>query len=74
METIIQILGAACIGHILADFFSQFEKIPNKPLKCNMCLTFWTSFGPFIFIYGIEGILYAAISAITSEFIFKNLY
>ena len=71
MGILITIIGFACLGHMSADFFTQFEKLPNKPFKCNMCSTFWISIGFLIFNYGWEGILIAAIAAITSELIYK---
>lgn len=73
MELILTILGFACIGHLAADFLSQFEKLWDKPFKCNMCLTYWTSLIPLIFMYEGYGILYAAVASITSEIIYKNI-
>ena len=73
METILSILGAAGLGHMAADFFYQFDRLPDKPMKCNMCMTFWLSVGPFIFLYGYEGILYAALAGIISELYLKIL-
>lgn len=70
---LINILGAACLGHIGADFLAQFEWLPAKPFKCNMCLTFWLSILPFIYIYGYEGLLMAALASVTSELIYKYL-
>jgi len=71
MGILIQILGFACLGHLGADFMSQFEGLWDKPFKCNMCFSFWISILPFIFLYGWEGILLSAITAITSELIYK---
>ena len=73
MELIINILGAAGLGHLAADFFSQFDKLPAKPTKCNMCMSFWLSLFPFILLYGYEGILYAALASIVSELYLKIL-
>lgn len=73
MIEIINILGAACLGHLGADFLSQFDILPNKPFKCNMCLTFWLSIMPFIYIYGWTGLMMAALASITSELIYKYL-
>lgn len=70
---ILNILGAAALGHLGAEFFSQFDWMPDKPMKCNMCLTFWLNVGPFIFLYGYEGILYAALASIISELYLKIL-
>lgn len=73
MELLIHLIGFASLGHLMADFFQQFEQLWEKPFKCNLCLTYWTSLIPLIFIYGWNGILLAAISAIISEIIFKKL-
>jgi len=73
MELLISILGAAGLGHLAADFFSQFERLPDKPMKCNMCATFWLNVGPFIFLYGWRGVLYAALASIVSELYLKIL-
>lgn len=73
MDTIIHILGAACLGHMAADLLSQFERLPDKPFKCNMCMTFWLSITPFIFIYGADSIFISAIAAIISEIIYKKV-
>jgi hypothetical protein len=73
MELIISILGAAALGHMGADFFSRYEKLWDKPFKCNMCLSFYLSVIPFIFLYSGYGIWYAALSGIISELYFKYL-
>ena len=73
MELLISILGAAGLGHMAADFFSRYEWMPDKPMKCNMCMTFWLNVGPFIFLSGYEGILYAALASIISELYLKIL-
>ena len=73
MELILMILGAAGLGHLGAEFFSQFDWMPDKPMKCNMCLTFWLNVGPFIFLRGGVGIFYAALASIVSEFYLKYL-
>ena len=73
MELILSILGAAGLGHLAADFFSQFKWAPDKPTKCNMCMSFWLNVGPFIFLYGWHGVLYAALASIDSELYLKIL-
>ena len=73
METILSILGAAGLGHMAADFFYQFDRLPDKPMKCNMCMTFQLSVGPFIFLSGGVGIFYAALASIVSELYLKIL-
>lgn len=70
---IINILGMAGLGHLVADFLNQIEKLPQKPFKCNMCMTFWLSVLPFIFLYGWTGILYSALASIVSEIYFKYI-
>ena len=73
MQEIINILGAAALGHLGADFLERFTWLPSKPFKCNMCLSFWLSIGPFVYIYGYEGLLMAALAGIVSELIYKLL-
>jgi hypothetical protein len=73
MELILMILGAAGLGHMAADFNQRFKWMPDKPMKCNMCMTFWLNVGPFIFLSGYEGILYAALASIISELYLKIL-
>ena len=73
METLINILGAAALGHLGADFFERFESLPPKPFKCNMCLTFWLNIGPLVYIYGYDGLMMAACASIVSELIYKYL-
>ena len=73
MELILSILGAAALGHLAADFFTQFNWMPDKPMKCNMCASFWLSIGPFLYIYGYEGLLFAALAGIISELYLKLL-
>ena len=73
MIDIIQILGFACLGHLITDFISSFDlpELPEKPFKCDMCLTFWLSIVPLMFLHGFTGILYAAISSILANYIYK---
>ena len=73
METILSILGAAGLGHMAADFLSRYDWLPDKPCKCNMCMTFWLSVGPCIFLSGGVGIFYAALASIVSELYLKIL-
>jgi len=73
MTDLIQILGFACFGHLLTDFISSFElpELPEKPFKCDMCLTWWISIMPFMLLHGVYGILYASISAVLANYIYK---
>jgi len=73
MILILQIIGFACAGHILTDFISSFDlpELPSKPFKCDMCLTTWLSLIPFMLMYGASGILYAAISGVLANYIYK---
>ena len=73
MEIILSILGAAGLGHMAADFLTQFDRLPDKPCKCNMCMTFWISVLPFIFLSGGVGVFYAALASIISELYLKIL-
>ena len=73
MNIILIILGFASLAHLLADFLNQFEELPKKPFACNMCMAFWISLFPCMYLYGIEGILLAAISGIVSELIYRTI-
>lgn len=70
---IIFILGIASLAHIIADFLEQFPEVPNKPLKCNLCLGTWLCLLPACVMYGYEGILVAAITGVVSETIYRIL-
>jgi len=70
---LIKILGLAMVGHMAAEVFSQFDRLPSKPLKCNMCLTFWLSLIPFVIEYGWTGVGAAGCASLTSELIYKTL-
>ncbi len=73
MELLLSIMGAAGLGHLAADFFARYERLYDKPFKCNMCMTFWLNVTPFIFLYGWRGVLYAGLASIISELYFKYL-
>ena len=70
---LLKIIGMAAFGHMAADFLSQFNWLPDKPFKCNMCLTFWLSIGPFLLLDGATGFLTASTAAIVSELIYRIL-
>ena len=71
MEIIINILGAAAFGFLAADFLTRFDWLPDKPWKCNMCLTFWLTLYPFILMYGWHGILVSSLAALISEIMYR---
>ena len=73
MTEIIEILGFACLGHLLADFISSFDlpELPDKPFKCDMCLTYWISIFPLMYMHGLTGLLYSAISEVAANYIYK---
>lgn len=68
---LVEILGMAGFGHLVADFMSQFDNLPSKPLKCNQCATFWLSIMPFVLEHGWLGLPMAGCAAIASELIYK---
>jgi len=67
---LLQILGFACLAHLAADV-AQYLELPQKPFQCNMCIGFWLSFVPLTVQFGLMGILYGAMTAITSELIYR---
>ena len=58
ISIILQIIGFACLGHLSADLMVTLDKEDDLPL----CI----QFGPV-------GILYAAISAVTANIIYKYI-
>lgn len=70
---LLNILGMAALGHLAADLAEHIDRLPQKPFKCNMCMTFWLSILPFVYIYGWNGLMMAAVASIVSELIYKYL-
>ena len=74
METIIQILGVASIATLAQQTnWYQNKVFDRKPFNCTMCFTFWLTIGFYISLHGWQGIPYAALTAITAEFIDRKL-
>ena len=74
-EIIIQIIGFACLAHIVTDFITHFNlpQLPDKPFRCDMCIAWWISIVPLMMQFGFMGILYAAITAVTANLIYKYI-
>ena len=74
-EIIIQIIGFACLGHLVTDFITHFDlpELPEKPFKCDMCMAYWISIIPLMVQFGFIGILYAAMSAVVANLIYKYI-
>ena len=70
---ITQVIGFACLGHLLTDFITSFDlpELPDKPWKCDMCVAFWLSLIPMMVMYGWPGLLYSAISSVVANYIYK---
>lgn len=69
---VLELIGYACLGHIVVDFINDLDlKLPNKPFKCDMCFTTWYSVFPLILEYGLKGILYAGITGVLADIIFR---
>ena len=71
---IISIIGWASIAHMLVDLIEHLDvgdKLPSKPLKCDMCIAFWISLPYNIYTFGGEGLLVSAITGITANLIYK---
>lgn len=75
MNELIQIVGFACLAYIVVDFISHFELtwLPNKPFRCDMCMAAWMSVGPLCAQFGLIGILYAAISGVLANLLYKYI-
>jgi hypothetical protein len=67
---ILQIIGFACLAHLIADM-SQYFELPQKPFQCNLCVGYWISFIPFIIQWGWVGFLLAAITGVTSDALYR---
>ena len=74
IDLLIQIVGFACLGHLVTDFISHFDlkELPDKPFRCDMCMAYWISIIPLMVQFGPKGILYAAISSVIANIIFKH--
>lgn len=70
---IFEIIGFACLGHLLVDFIQDLnlEELNRKPFNCNMCFSYWLSFIPFTVQYGLFGILLSAITGVASEILYR---
>jgi len=75
IDLLLQIVGFACLGHLVTDFITNFDlpELPNKPFRCDMCMTYWISIIPLMVQFGLKGVLYAAISSIVANIIFKYI-
>ena len=79
MDLLINILGIASLGVMLQEFepyqwLTEKLHMPDKPFRCTLCATFWYSVGPLISIYGLEGLLYAALSGTIAELLDRHLW
>ena len=79
MEVIYIILGVASLVTLIQDFIFEMEdrwtwlqKMPRKPFKCAKCFGFWISILPFTLEYGLMGVIYSALVAITAEIMYKH--
>ena len=75
IEIITQIIGFACLAHLAVDMivYLDLKELPEKPFKCDMCFAYWISIFPFMFQFGLVGILYAAISGVVANIITKYI-
>ena len=73
MTSLLQIIGFACLAHLITDFISHFDlpELPDKPFRCDMCMAYWISVIPLMVQFGWSGILMAAMSSIVAKLIFK---
>lgn len=67
---IFNIIGFAALAHLVADMAAYLE-LPQKPFQCSLCMGFWISILPMFIMYGLQGILAAALTAITSEILYR---
>jgi len=72
MNIITQLIGWASIAHLVTDFIYYLDiKIPQKPFQCNLCMGWWISLFPLVYQYSADGFLYAAITGVLSELIWR---
>ena len=73
MDLIIEIIGMACLGHMIVDFLQSLDidLLNRKPFSCDMCLAFWLALGWFIAGYGAFGLPLAAITGVLADIIFR---
>lgn len=74
INLILQLVGFASLANLVTDFLMNIDtndRIPQKPFKCDMCMAYWISVIPFIYQFGLVGLLYAAISSTIAQIIFK---
>ena len=76
MNVIIQMLGFAALTKLVIDFIETLDTnlmIPERPFKCDLCMGFWVSLVPFMLQEGLAGILYAAMTGVLANYIYKKL-
>lgn len=73
MNEFFQVIGFACLAHLITDFISHLDlpQLPDKPFRCDMCMAYWISVIPFVVQFGLSGFLMAAMSSIVAKIIFK---
>lgn len=74
MSIILQMLGFAALTKLVIDFIEYMDlSLPEKPFKCDLCMGFWISLVPFMLQEGLAGILYAAMTGVLANYIYKQL-
>ena len=74
MGLILQIIGFAALAHLVVDMIVHFNApLPEKPFKCEMCMGYWLAIIPFMIQFGLVGILYAAISGVCANLMYKYI-
>jgi hypothetical protein len=71
---LIDIIGWACLAHLLVDFLQTLDIpiIQRKPFTCDMCMGFWIGVPHAWAAYGfIHGTLVAAITGVVADLIFR---
>ena len=73
MNTLVLILGFACMAHLIVDFLQDLDWAPlnRKPFSCDMCTAFWISVPFLCGLHGWTGIPLAAITAVLADVIFR---
>jgi hypothetical protein len=71
---ILQIIGFGALANLIVDMLVSLDtegNLSDKPFKCEKCLAYWIAIVPFIWQFGVIGVLYAACSSAAASYIYK---
>lgn len=71
---IFNLIALACLTHLVVDFIVTIDTkdlLQMKPFKCDMCMGFWLSVVPLVYVNGLIGIPYAAAVGVMADLIYR---